>query len=243
MLELKFLIEAPIAFTSDWRGVLVLLLDTLVELLALGAAEGANLQLWLDLGGARHCALNGHDAAQADRLEVPDLVKIRHVVEANLVPLRIGNLVSLVGKESGEALSEVRLKAHILALQPVHEVGVLPVVARHVGIVNEQGPRLVVLNFLRATLVIVNLGALVILLPGVRLKVRVIPVQSEAISQERMGQRRENIQGLMIKRKRESQTKSVRQNFLVQQTFTTKEYSERSCESNIKEFEVKALTW
>ena len=141
-------------------------------------------------------------------------MKIRHVVEANLVPLRIGNLVSLVGKECGEALSEVGLKAHILPLQPVHEVRVLPVVARHVGVVNEQGPRLVVLNFLGATLVIVNLGALVILLSGVRLKVRVIPVQSEAISQERTGQRRENIQDLMVKRKRGKTSKKCAPKFL-----------------------------
>ena len=114
-------------------------------------------------------------------------MQVGHIVEANLVPFRVSNLVSLIGEECGEALSKVRLEAHILPLQPVHEVRVLPVVARHVGVVNEQGPRLVVLNFLGATLVIVNLGALVILLSGVRLKVRVIRVQSEAISQKRSG--------------------------------------------------------
>ena len=115
-------------------------------------------------------------------------MQVGHIVEANLVPFRVSNLVSLIGEECGEALSKVRLEAHILPLQPVHEVRVLPVVARHVGVVNEQSSRLVVLDFLGTALVVVHLGVPVIILSGVRLEVRVILVQSEAIlSQDKAG--------------------------------------------------------
>ena len=43
VLQLEFLIEAAITFTPDRCRVLVLLLDALVDLLALGAAESTDL--------------------------------------------------------------------------------------------------------------------------------------------------------------------------------------------------------
>ena len=109
-------------------------------------------------------------------------MKIRQVVEADLVPLRVCDLVPLIGQEHSEPLPEVGLEAHKLALQSVHEVGILPVVAGHVRVVNKHRPRLLVVNPLGTALVVVHLSILVIFLARVRLKVWIVLVQSEATS-------------------------------------------------------------
>ena len=110
-------------------------------------------------------------------------MKIRHVVEANLVPLRVRNLVPLIRQEHGEALPKVGLEAHEFALKSIHKAGVFPVVAGHVRVVNEHRPRLLLVDPLGTALVVVHLGILVIFLTSVSLKVWIILVQCEAIKQ------------------------------------------------------------
>lgn len=63
MLDLEIFTEAALTIASDGFRVFILLLNSLNELVTDIAAKGANLQLRLHFGRARHCALNGHDLA------------------------------------------------------------------------------------------------------------------------------------------------------------------------------------
>lgn len=49
-------------------SVLVLLLDSVDELVALFALERAKLQLWLNLSGARDCTVNADEFTQLEAL-------------------------------------------------------------------------------------------------------------------------------------------------------------------------------
>ena len=127
MLQRELLAKAAIALTPYRLSVAELLLDALVHLPALVAPEGADLQLRLHLGRSSHRALDRHHLAKVDCFEVPDRVHVRQIVDANLVPLRVIDLVPLVRQKLSQSLAHVRLEPHILALQPVDELGVFPV--------------------------------------------------------------------------------------------------------------------
>ena len=105
--------------------------DTLVEHVADEAAECANLELWLHLSGPCHCAVDRHDSAQAKSLQITDLVNGRQVAEGDLEPLVLLDRVTLIGQEHSEPLLDIGLKAYEFTLEPVHELGVLPLEAAH----------------------------------------------------------------------------------------------------------------
>ena len=110
MLKVELCAQAPIVVTTNRVGKLELLLNTLTELLALRASEGANLQLWLDLSRPRDSTLNRHDLSQAESLEISDLVHTWQVEEANVEPLVVRNHVTLISQESGQSLAQIRLE-------------------------------------------------------------------------------------------------------------------------------------
>lgn len=87
MLDLEIFAEAALAVASDRLSVFILLLNSLNKLVAEIATKGANLQLGLYFGCARHCALNRHDLAETDRRKVSDFMDGWHVVDADLEPL------------------------------------------------------------------------------------------------------------------------------------------------------------
>ena len=167
VLEVELLAEASVIFTSHWLGEFVLLLDSLVQLLTLGAGKCANLQLRLDLSGTSDSSVNGHHFTELESLEISDLRDSRHVVEANGEPLGIADLVALVGEELGQTLTEIRLKSHVFFSEAVHEAWVLPRIAGHVRKVNVESARLVSLNFLREAHIIVDLLIWLVLHAGV----------------------------------------------------------------------------
>ena len=108
-------------------------------------------------------------------------MEIRQVVESALVPFGVIDLVSLVSEEHGQTLSEVGLKADVLSLESIHKVGVLPVVASHMGVVNEHGLSLLALELLGTAHIVVHLRVLVVLLSRVHLEVGIVTVESETI--------------------------------------------------------------
>jgi len=87
VLNLKIFAEAALTLAPDWLGEFVLLLNSLHEHVAYSTAEGANLQLGLHFSRARYCALDRHDLAETERLEVSNLVDGGHVVDSDLEPL------------------------------------------------------------------------------------------------------------------------------------------------------------
>ena len=196
MLKLKLLAEAAITLTSDRLSELVLLLDSLIELVTLGASECANLQLGLDFGSTRHCSFNGHDASKTNRLQVSDLMQVGHVVDTALIPLSVIDLVTLVGKELSETLTKVRFEANILTLESVHEAWVFPVVASHVSVVDVHRASLIVTQLSSAVDIVMHFNILTIFLgASVGFEIRIILAQCEAMikKQKRSGSKLEKI--------------------------------------------------
>jgi len=87
MLDLEIFTKAALTVASDGFRVFILLLNPLNKLVTDIAAKGANLQLRLHFGCARHCSLNRHDLAETKCCEVSDFVDGGHVVDAYLEPL------------------------------------------------------------------------------------------------------------------------------------------------------------
>ena len=76
--------HAVVACALDGRGELELLDDVLVDVAALDALEGAEVELWLDFGGPGDGALEGSEAADLAGLEFSELDDVLEVEESEL---------------------------------------------------------------------------------------------------------------------------------------------------------------
>lgn len=156
-----------------------MLLNALVELAACEAAERSNLQFRLDLCGARHCARNAHDFAQVKGLKVSDFLHTWQVVDSNLEPLGLGDLVAHICQEERQALAHVGLKATILALQAIHELGIFPLIAAQMSEVNVESLLFFDFQGLSQADIVPDLGIGLVLHVSVGLVVRIIRAQHE----------------------------------------------------------------
>ena len=133
MIDLKLSIKASVVLAAGWLREFVLLFYSLVQLTTLCAKECSDLQLRLDLSGPSDRSLHRHDATQAVRLQVSDLVHSWKIVDANREPFALSYLMALIRKEHRETLAQVRLKAHIFTCKAIHELRVLPYEGAHVS--------------------------------------------------------------------------------------------------------------
>ena len=183
MIYLELSVEAAVILTTDGRRVLVLLLNSLVQLTTLSAEEGTDLELRLHLCGPSDCPLDRHDLAETVRLQVSDLVYPWQVVDANREPFALSNLVPLIGQEHSQTLAQVGLEAHVFTGKTVHELRILPLEGAHVSEVNVQCLRLIHLHGLSQSNVVEDLGVGLIVHVSVALIIWVILAQSVASGQ------------------------------------------------------------
>ena len=180
MIDLKLSVEAAVILTADWCRVLVLLLNSLIQLTALSAEECADLELGFNLGGPCDCSLNRHDFAKTVCLQVSNLVHAWQVVDANREPFAFSDLMSLIGQEHGQALAQIGLKAHVFTGKAVHELRILPLEGAHVSEVYIERLRLIHLHSLCQSNVEEDLGVRLIVHVSVALIVGVILAQGVA---------------------------------------------------------------
>ena len=154
---------------------------------ALIAAEGAYLQLGLHLGRPRHCTLNRHDLSKVDCFQVSDLVHCRQVVDTDLVPFRIRDLMPLVCQELSQGLSQVRLEPHVFSLKAVDEIRLFPGEVAQVSEIDVHGRLLFffeILSYLNVILYLLDSVLLLLIvkvdLVGVHFIVGVFWAQREA---------------------------------------------------------------